>query len=70
MSSHVPCVSLALIVYVTHRARMQHGWTPLARASYYGHLKTVEVLLAHKADVNAKDKVSRRRGGEGVPMGG
>ena len=31
-------------------------------ASCGGHLKTVEFLLAHKADINAKNKVSRARG--------
>ena len=29
------------------------------RASVRGHHETVEVLLAHKADINAKDNVSR-----------
>ena len=38
---------------------MQDGWAPLLRASVSGHHETVEVLLAHKADVNAKNKVSR-----------
>ena len=38
-------------------------------ASRYGHLETVEFLLAHKADVNAKNKVSRGEGCEGAPMG-
>ena len=49
---------------------MQNDRTPLTEASYNGHLKTVEVLLAHKADVIAKNKVSRRRGGACAPMGG
>ena len=49
---------------------MQNGSTPLAAASYNGHLKAVKVLLAHKADVNAKNKVIRREGCEGAPMGG
>ena len=31
----------------------------LSLASYVGHHETVEVLLVHGADVNAKDKVSR-----------
>ena len=48
---------------------MQRGWTPLTLATGYGHHETVEVLLAHKADVNAKGKVSRGEGCEGAPMG-
>ena len=39
-------------------------------ASNSGHHATVEVLLAHKADVNAKKNVSRGEGCEGVPMEG
>ena len=38
-------------------------------ASHNGHLKAVKVLLAHKADVYAKNKVSRGEGCEGAPMG-
>ena len=49
---------------------MQKGWTPLLQASDKGHLKTVEVLLERKADIHAKDNVSRRLEGEGAPMGG
>ena len=49
---------------------MQDGFTPLSQASCYGHLKAVEVLLAHKADVNAKDNVSRGKACEGAPMVG
>ena len=45
-----------------HGAQMQGGATPLTLASRYGHFKTIEVLLEHKADVNVKDNVSRRRG--------
>ena len=48
---------------------MQNGFTPLMLASDNGHHETVEVLLAHKADVNAKDNVSRGEGCEGAPMG-
>ena len=44
---------------------MQNGDTPLARSSYNGHHETVEVLLTHGANVNAKVKVSRG----GAPMG-
>ena len=39
-------------------------------ASYSGHLEAVQVLLAHKADVNFKFKVSRGKGCEGAPMVG
>ena len=49
---------------------MQNGNTPLTVASFKGHLETVEFLLAHKADINAKNKVSRGKGCEGAPMVG
>ena len=49
---------------------MQDGWTPLSAASFNGHYETVEFLLAHKADVNAKFKVSRDKGCKGAPMVG
>ena len=50
---------------------MQNGDTPLTWASYKGHDKMVEVLLAHKADVNAKNNnVSGGKGCEGAPMVG
>ena len=62
----VACDSLALIVCAR---TAQNGLTPLRRASHDGHLKTVKVLLAHKADVNAKDPVSAGEGCEGAPMG-
>ena len=65
MPTHVPHVSLALIVYA--RACMQDGFTPLTGASGRGHHEPVEFLLAHKADVNVKDKVSWVEGYEGVP---
>ena len=45
---------------------MQYGDTSILVASDNGHRETVEVLLAHKGDVNVKNKVSR---GEGAPMG-
>ena len=38
---------------------MQWGNTSLALASNNGHHETVEVLLQHKADVNAKDYEGR-----------
>ena len=38
---------------------MQRGCTPIRVASDNNHHETVELLLAHKADVNVKDKVSR-----------
>ena len=41
---------------------MQNGDTPLLLASRNGHHGMVEVLLAHKADVNAKNNVSRGKG--------
>ena len=53
--------------HLLHGVCMQGGNTPLLRASGCGHHKTVHLLLANKADVNAKDKVIR---GEGAPMGG
>ena len=51
---------------------MQAGYTPLTYASYSGHPEAVQVLVAHKADVNAKTNVSRHEGEgcEGAPMGG
>ena len=39
-------------------------------ASAKGHLKTAEFLLAHKADIHAKDKVSPGKGCEGAPTDG
>ncbi len=36
---------------------MQDGWTPLHAASLNGHRETVEVLVDHSADVNAREKV-------------
>ena len=33
----------------------------LMKASAHGHVNKVQVLLANKADVNAKDKVCGRR---------
>ena len=43
---------------------------PLLLASDNGHHETVEVLLKHKADVNAKKtNVSRGEGCEGVLWG-
>ena len=47
---------------------MQDGWTPFPRASVSGHHETVEVLLAHKADVNAKSKVKRGEGCEAYKL--
>ena len=44
---------------------MQDGDTPLTGASREGNLNTVEVLLAHKGDVNAKNNVSRQQGVRG-----
>ena len=52
----------------------QDGWTALHYAIEGGHLEVVKVLVASKADVNAKNNVStllvpllgeRDRGGEG-----
>ena len=40
------------------------------KATFKGHHETVEVLLAHKADINAKDNVSRGNGCEGAPTEG
>ena len=49
---------------------MQSGLTPLLKASFSGHREKVEVLLAHKADIHAKTKVSRGEGCEGAPSDG
>ena len=48
---------------------MQNGTTSLIYASANDYRQMAEVLLAHKADVNAKDEVSRGEGCEGAPMG-
>ena len=56
------CVYLAIVV--THDAWMQNDRTSLAIASLNGHRQTVEVLLAHGADVNAESKVIRGEGFE------
>jgi ankyrin repeat protein len=37
-------------------AKDTYGWTPLRWAAYKGYLEVAKVLLAHSADVNAKDK--------------
>jgi uncharacterized protein len=34
------------------------GWTPLHLASFFGHLKVAELLLAHNADVTARSRNS------------
>ena len=47
---------------------LQWGNTPLTHTSSNGHLETVEVLLAHGADVKAKSNVSLVEGCEGAPM--
>jgi ankyrin repeat protein len=36
----------------------EYGFTALIRASFNGHAKVVELLLAAKADTNLKDNVS------------
>ncbi len=38
---------------------MQDGYTPAYIASHRGHTKTVALLLANKADINAEDKVQQ-----------
>jgi len=35
---------------------LKFDWTPLHFASNNGHLSVVEYLIAHGADINAKDK--------------
>jgi ankyrin repeat protein len=39
------------------RPDKERGWTPLFYAAQKGHKDVVELLLAHKPDVNAKDKL-------------
>jgi ankyrin repeat protein len=34
-------------------ARAPDGWTPLHLASHFGHVRVIDLLLAHGADVNA-----------------
>jgi ankyrin repeat protein len=36
---------------------LQIGTTPACAASEYGHIETLALLLAHKADINAADNV-------------
>ena len=36
---------------------MQDGATPALLASTYGHMETLALLLANKADINAAEKV-------------
>ncbi len=38
---------------------MQHGVTPVFRASEKGHTETVALLLANKADINAASEVQQ-----------
>ena len=35
--------------------KTKQGSTPLHEAAYYGRADAIKVLLAHKADVNARD---------------
>jgi ankyrin repeat protein len=35
---------------------MQNGFTPVYRASENGHTENLELLLANKANINAKNK--------------
>jgi len=45
---------------------MQHGTTALIVAAFSGHHETVQELLKHGADANAKNKVMQ---GDGVGGG-
>jgi ankyrin repeat protein len=38
---------------------MQEGTTPTILASHFGHIETVALLLANKADINAENKVQQ-----------
>ena len=48
--------SCYVIVAICHV--IQDGETALMNASRYGYKEVIELLLAHGADLNAKDKVS------------
>jgi hypothetical protein len=39
-------------------AKNEHGWTPLHRATYWGHADVARLLLEHGADANAENKNS------------
>ena len=42
------------LAFSVNRGRCDKNWTPLHAASLHGHSEVVELLLAHKADVNAR----------------
>ena len=39
-------------IFIAGKSKSNKTWTPLHLASYFGHLKVVEVLLENKADPN------------------
>ena len=47
-------------LYAALNATSQDGHTALILASYFGHLKVVEALLAGRAGKEAKDEVGSR----------
>ena len=38
---------------------MQHGYTPLIKATKNGHMSVIEALIHHKANINHQLKVMR-----------
>ena len=62
MATQLPHPSLSLTHGLCKPPCTQNGSTPLAWASWNGHLDCAELLLGHKADVYHQDKVTRGEG--------
>ncbi len=52
-----PCCVVSVVLLIIMLSSSQYNRTALIRASYNGHSDIVNTLIAHGADVNAKDWV-------------